>query len=185
MTPKCSFDDCIRPLYARGFCKRHYTRERNAGRLPKLPPKPQKFCSIEGCGGEHNANGLCEKHYRAYRVARNPKVYKDIDRKRVIRARESKLRAMEALGGKCCMCGYDRNPAALEFHHINPEEKDFEPRKLMREKDFSKIMAEISKCALVCKNCHTEIHHQELMRPDIEHYVYPTEPTVVPDALEN
>jgi hypothetical protein len=28
-------------------------------------------------------------------------------------------------GGKCEHCGYKANLAALEFHHRNPEEKDF------------------------------------------------------------
>jgi hypothetical protein len=28
-------------------------------------------------------------------------------------------------GGKCERCGYDVNLSALEFHHKNPEEKEF------------------------------------------------------------
>lgn len=28
-----------------------------------------------------------------------------------------------SLGGKCQECGYNKNIAALEFHHINPDEK--------------------------------------------------------------
>lgn len=28
-------------------------------------------------------------------------------------------------GGKCEICGYNKCIAALEFHHINPDEKDF------------------------------------------------------------
>lgn len=30
-----------------------------------------------------------------------------------------------SLGGKCQECGYNKNIAALEFHHINPDEKEF------------------------------------------------------------
>ena len=29
------------------------------------------------------------------------------------------------LGGKCCICGYNAIEEALEFHHVNPEEKEF------------------------------------------------------------
>lgn len=29
------------------------------------------------------------------------------------------------MGGCCSKCGYRDNIAALDFHHINPEEKDF------------------------------------------------------------
>ena len=28
-------------------------------------------------------------------------------------------------GGKCERCGYNANLSALEFHHKNPEEKEF------------------------------------------------------------
>lgn len=28
-------------------------------------------------------------------------------------------------GGKCEHCGYNKNLAVLEFHHKNPEEKEF------------------------------------------------------------
>lgn len=31
----------------------------------------------------------------------------------------------EARGGKCIKCGYNRCIKALEFHHINPTQKDF------------------------------------------------------------
>jgi hypothetical protein len=29
------------------------------------------------------------------------------------------------LGGRCILCGFDKFQEALEFHHVNPEEKDF------------------------------------------------------------
>jgi hypothetical protein len=28
-------------------------------------------------------------------------------------------------GGECSICGYNKCVAALEFHHLNPSEKDF------------------------------------------------------------
>ena len=36
-----------------------------------------------------------------------------------------KLQAIKLLGGKCSICGYDRCVDALEFHHENPEIKEF------------------------------------------------------------
>ena len=66
-------------------------------------------------------------------------------------------------GGKCEKCGYDKNMAALEFHHINPEEKEFtlDARSLERNSDES-ILKEFNKCVLLCANCHSETHHPEL-----------------------
>lgn len=36
-----------------------------------------------------------------------------------------KLKAIKYKGGKCEICGYNKNTAALEFHHIDPTQKDF------------------------------------------------------------
>lgn len=61
-------------------------------------------------------------------------------------------------GGKCEICGYKKCIAALDFHHINPDEKD--PNwKQMRKWVSEKVKKEVDKCQLVCRNCHSEIHY--------------------------
>jgi hypothetical protein len=30
------------------------------------------------------------------------------------------------MGNKCLLCGFNKFPEALEFHHVNPEEKEFQ-----------------------------------------------------------
>lgn len=60
------------------------------------------------------------------------------------------------LGGSCIICGYDRCIKALEFHHINPSEKEF-----TISSDIIKVkeaIEESRKCILICSNCHKEIH---------------------------
>jgi hypothetical protein len=37
---------------------------------------------------------------------------------------------IEYKGGCCVRCGYDKYQGALEFHHLNPKEKDFNPSRL-------------------------------------------------------
>ena len=51
---------------------------------------------------------------------------------------------------------------ALEFHHLNPNEKDFiiSDRNLIL--DWNIIKKELDKCELVCANCHREIHSKEI-----------------------
>lgn len=71
--------------------------------------------------------------------------------------RNQKLAAINIMGGKCQICGYDRCVDAMEFHHKNREEKTFEPTS-GKGMEFNKFMAEIRKCMLVCANCHREIH---------------------------
>lgn len=39
--------------------------------------------------------------------------------------KRKKQRLVNSLGGKCCICGYDRCLSALEFHHTDPNKKDF------------------------------------------------------------
>lgn len=76
---------------------------------------------------------------------------------KTILRRSMKLQAIKLLGGKCCICGYDKCVDALEFHHMNPLEKDFKvgSGNTMSWKDYKK---EVLKCILVCSNCHKEIH---------------------------
>lgn len=62
-------------------------------------------------------------------------------------------------GGKCEKCGYDKCIAALDFHHINPEEKDFSISNSNIYKNIEALKQEVDKCILLCANCHREIHY--------------------------
>lgn len=77
-----------------------------------------------------------------------------------------KQRLLYVMGEKCCICGYNKCPTALEFHHKNPEEKDF-TLGANANISFAKANEEIKKCILVCANCHREIHTFNL---DISEY---------------
>lgn len=76
--------------------------------------------------------------------------------------RKYKLRAIELKGGKCSICGYNRCPAALQFHHIVGK-KDSNINEMMRSFGWPRIELELAKCILVCSNCHAEIHNKELL----------------------
>ena len=71
-----------------------------------------------------------------------------------------KTECIKKLGGRCSICGYKSNYAALTFHHKYPDKKNFQLdiRSLSNRKQ-SKIDAELKKCILVCNNCHAELHH--------------------------
>lgn len=70
--------------------------------------------------------------------------------------RNVKRRLIEYKGGKCQICGYNRCINALEFHHLDPNEKDFTISG--GTKSFESLKPEVDKCILVCSNCHREIH---------------------------
>ena len=68
-----------------------------------------------------------------------------------------KERAVYVLGEKCQCCGYNKCITALEFHHVNPQEKDFSFGD-NTNRSWESTKKEIQKCILVCANCHREIH---------------------------
>lgn len=74
------------------------------------------------------------------------------------RQRNLKKLAIDYKGGKCCKCGYNKCQAALEFHHIEPDKKDFNLSNVKNTKFNEKIKHELDKCLLLCSNCHKEEH---------------------------
>ena len=77
------------------------------------------------------------------------------------RWKNRKILMVNEFGGKCEICGYNKNFASLTFHHINPRVKEVSWTKL-KLRSMDKIRKELKKCQLLCRNCHGEIHHPEL-----------------------
>jgi transposase len=73
------------------------------------------------------------------------------------RRRAVKRILVEEAGGKCLLCGYSRCDRALEFHHLEPEAKQFQIAPRGRTLSLAKLRAEASKCVLLCSNCHAEV----------------------------
>jgi transposase len=77
--------------------------------------------------------------------------------------RKLKEKLVEYKGGKCERCGYNKCITALEFHHLDPKEKDFSIGN-NNVLSFEKCKKEADKCILVCSNCHREIHYEEFLK---------------------
>ena len=54
----------------------------------------------------------------------------------------------------CADCGYNDNPAALEFDHLPGKEKTRTVASLVYH-SWEKIWSEVAKCEVVCSNCHS------------------------------
>ena len=94
----------------------------------------------------------------------NPNNYKN----QKLRGLKRKYEIILEKGGKCEMCGYNKNIAALEFHHINPEEKEFQiDIRHFSNTSLDKLKEEINKCVLLCANCHREIHNPSLIMDNV------------------
>jgi hypothetical protein len=74
-----------------------------------------------------------------------------------LKRKNNKERAIEYKGGCCSRCGYDKNIASLEFHHLDPSQKEITPSKLTN-REWKVLKEEIDKCTLLCSNCHREEH---------------------------
>lgn len=73
---------------------------------------------------------------------------------------QMKQKAIDYLGGKCSVCGYDKCMDAFDFHHIDESTKEFNIS-LNFNLAWEKLKNELDKCELLCANCHREIHAQD------------------------
>jgi hypothetical protein len=71
--------------------------------------------------------------------------------------RNLKKRCIEYKGGKCQRCDYTICVEALEFHHLDPAQKDFAIGD-GSIRSWKKIILELEKCLLICCRCHREKH---------------------------
>jgi hypothetical protein len=76
---------------------------------------------------------------------------------------ERKLKLIEYKGGGCERCGYNKNVAALDFHHRDEKEKLFKiDLRNISNRSIEGLVSEVDKCDLLCANCHREEHNPQL-----------------------
>ena len=89
-------------------------------------------------------------------------ICKDCQCERIKQGQRETRDYIQSLKTKCSRCGYDKCVEALDFHHINPKEKDGVLSRYSRRvfspatKDL--IDREVEKCEVLCANCHREEH---------------------------
>jgi hypothetical protein len=72
--------------------------------------------------------------------------------------RRTKDRIVEAMGGKCLICGYDGCTATFDLHHLDPSTKSFSMGGVRANpRAWAQIVEELRKCVLLCANCHREV----------------------------
>lgn len=57
----------------------------------------------------------------------------------------------------CAYCP-ETDPCCLEFHHVDRDSKEDDISRLMHKAARLKMLAEIKKCHIVCRNCHAKLH---------------------------
>lgn len=109
------------------------------------------------------------EYYKEFRQ-KNKERLNEHSRKRYRKYQEQWTQIIKELNGtiECKICGYNKNLACLEFHHKNPEEKEYNVSRIIHYRKptperIKLFKTEFEKCDLVCKNCHGEMHHPLLM----------------------
>lgn len=134
---------------------------------------PKLFTSILNYGVYHNMNCVtCQKTLSGRQTKYCCRKCKDeclTNNKRVYAAqkkrRHSRKRTfVEYKGGKCEICGYCKNISSLHFHHLDPDQKDFDLGHKMGRTTLASLQTEVDKCLLLCANCHFELHHPQFAK---------------------
>lgn len=74
--------------------------------------------------------------------------------------RRKKEKAILLLGGKCKECGYNKCMGALDFHHTG--QKEINISEALTQWNWNRLEKELSKCILLCANCHREHHYRKV-----------------------
>lgn len=57
----------------------------------------------------------------------------------------------------CIECG-ESEPICIDFHHVDPAQKEVNVASLVNCGSLKKLQAEIEKCVPLCANCHRKVH---------------------------
>jgi len=85
--------------------------------------------------------------------------------RRIARIYERKERLWEFYNqlkatSECDHCG-ENHPATLEFHHRDPQKKEFNLGKAVSVGySIERIKKEVAKCTVLCANCHAKEHYE-------------------------
>lgn len=90
-----------------------------------------------------NKHTVCAKCHSAYTTKRN---------------QQNREFMREKLGNVCSRCGFDGPTCCYDVHHPDPSRKDPD---FLRIRNWSRerIIKEVSKCQLLCRNCHAIVHY--------------------------
>lgn len=165
------------------YCKNCINKEKQEKRLEKrkisnkggiVPGEEGRRCSIckniypsnDTYFGKHKGNksgldSFC-KECRRNRNLNN--FYKASDKWKTTheknkKEKQQKIKEIKEQSGGCAKCN-EKRTHLLDFHHIDPNQKDFQIGQ-GELKGWDKILKEIEKCILLCKNCHADFHYQE------------------------
>lgn len=148
----CKLDECnnevpsTRKLFCSKTClNRHSSRSAHKRNWAKKHGNQPITCKYKNC------DNFVEAPQRVFCSAKCKNLHGVIQfRKR------TRVKLKNHMGGKCQVCGYDKCYRSLEFHHLDPDVKEFTIGSSTR--GWASLLKEAEKCILLCSNCHREVH---------------------------
>lgn len=110
--------------------------------------------------GRRHLERVCGQHGETTFVLDREGTYRCMKcRQDAVARRRRAVRAaiIEEAGGRCVSCGYDGYIGALQFHHLDPAEKEFGLSSRGFTRSLQRLREEAQKCVLLCANCHAEV----------------------------
>ena len=142
----CCIEECNRLAYAKNLCNAHYIRQRKGKNLATPLTNRRRLATCVDCGELTTGKGgwgRCTKHYK-------------LKRRSVI-----KSAIVKGLGSVCSKCKLIYPSCVFDFHHIS--NKLAEPSLIIANGNTKNIAEELSKCVLLCANCHRMEHNNEFI----------------------
>lgn len=98
------------------------------------------------------------EYYRAYYHRR-----KDIYKKSRAKSKQANVAIIDEfkLSNGCKVCGYDTDPVALDLHHRSDDKILNVSTMAARHYRQQVVVEEMSKCDVLCANCHRILHHSK------------------------
>lgn len=109
----------------------------------ELTDRQKRFCSKRCC--------ISFLYKNEYSTSTNSQKHRGFEKKKIL---------IDTLGGKCEKCGYNKNMAALCFHHLTGKDFTISGRHNLK---IETLLEEAKKCVLLCNNCHMEEHYPQLV----------------------
>ena len=105
-------------------------------------------------GYQHFCKDCAKTYYRSVYSEKYSSKYNERNNKR--RAYHMSLLTEYKNNLQCVICDESEN-VCLDFHHLNPDKKDFTIA-VSLGRNWSSIEEELKKCVVLCANCHRKVH---------------------------
>lgn len=147
----------------RGHAGIRYTSNRKCVECCTLYPRKEEDAVCIICGETFQRRASTKKVYCSSSCkdkARNEKYQEQKEARYAERvARRDFARNVKMEKG-CELCGYKEHPSALQFDHINPEDKRYTISQCI-SLSWETMIEEIGKCRVLCANCHSIHTHNQ------------------------